>query len=190
MINVHVIIPSKKGNKEQGERCAKMVRLRAGDNINVTALVVEDLNNEHFFGILNRVEKTLRGKYDWLVYCPDDYFPGRDFLSIALHEAKNHNKLFVCFNDGKWHGNNATAGMIHFSIVPNIYDSKTLFHTAYKSHGADPDLTARMKQMGQFLYVPTALLVEVDYHKDLKNLKSNPEDIKLYWQRHSEGFPK
>jgi hypothetical protein len=183
---IHIIIPSKKGNKEQGLKCAKMCNQRAG--VTITTHVIEDLEGKGFFKIINDKEKELRGSYEWIVYCPDDYFPGNMFIKIALEEAIRSNKLFVGFNDGKWFGNNATAGMLNKKIVPLLYSSNTVFHPGYKFHGADPDLTERAKLLNQYVYSPIALLVEVDYNKDLKNLKNNPDDINFYIKRRSGGF--
>lgn len=191
MEKVFIIIPCKIGDGEKGRATAEICVKRSGlDKQGVETKIIIDELNEGFFSLVNKAEKYYRSLYDWFVYCPNDYFPGNNFLKIALEQAKLNSKRFVCFNDGKWGGNNATAGMIHRTLVPLLYETNTLFHIGYKHHGGDPDLTERTKILGEFLYVPEALLIEIDYKKDLKCVRTNEADTQFYLKRKMVGFPR
>lgn len=96
--------------------------------------------------------------------------------------------MFFTAGFGKWFGKNATAGMIHKSLIPEMY-GEPLFYPSYDHHGADPDLTEKATLMKEYVYCPEAIFMEVDYNKDFRTT-SYPVDMQLYHKRKSKGFPK
>ena len=180
-----VVVPYYK-EEIRAQKLKDLLIRRAG--IPCDVLLVDDrIKKQGWIGIHNELVKTQ--DYDWYVYCPDDYFPGRLFLKIALDTVLAHGKRLVGFNDGKWHGANATAGMIHSSLIPEMYGNYDIFYNKYKHHGADPDLTEKAILMDEYVYAPTALLIEIDYEKDFVK-KTNPDDFALFLKRREKGFPK
>ena len=184
--HVVVVIPYVVGDLEQALRTKKIMEVRAG--VPCEVIIVEDTNHIGWVAVHNQMARELH--YDFYLYSCSDYFPGRDYLKIALDYAKKSNKMLVGFNDGKWHGRSATAGLIHKDLIPKLYQSNTLFYTGYKMYGADPDLTGRAKVLQEFVYAPEALLLEIDYTKDFRPKRTSyPEDSTLYYQREKLNFP-
>lgn len=185
---VLVVIPYAVGNRDKAIR-TRNIMVKRNLNVNFDINIIEDVNKEYYFTLLNRVWKKECNNYDWIIYAQDDLFPGHWWLSIALDAAKNTGKQFIAFNDGKWFGKNATVGMVSTSLRFKLYSNGNLFHPGYKQHGADPDLTERAKALGVYHYEPLALLVEVDYDKLLSDSKRlNQDDVAFYLKRKEEGF--
>jgi hypothetical protein len=182
-MKIVVVIPCYGILKEQQDKVKKIYEVRAG--IECTIYMIEDTNKEGWVSIHNRMSKEL--EWDWYVYSAQDYYPGRQYLKIALESAIKHNKKHIAFNDGKWFGENATAGLVHKDLIQKI-PYKTLFYRGYFMHGADPELTAITKKLNEFHYEPLALCVEVDYNKDIEGSKRYPEDSKLYRLRAETNF--
>ena len=182
-----IVVPYITGEWNKVDKLSRLLVKRAGVPCKVHC--IEDTKGEGWIGIHNRMAKEL--DWDWYLYCPSDYFPGRDYLKIALKMAHEHNKLMVGFNDGKWHGTNATAGLVHKDLIPKLYQG-TLLYTGYQHHGSDPDITEKAMLLDEFIYAPEALLVEIDYTKDFIPSKKrlNQDDFKLFMKRMSNGFPK
>jgi len=170
------------------DKLEKLYRKRAGERVAI--LLTEDTNRKHFFKIQNEIFEAYKDQFDWFVYSASDYFPGKNFIAHALLTAKCTGKKFIAFNDGKWDGDSATVGMIHKDLVPDLYDTNTLFHTGYKQHYGDTDLSVRGKLLVEYAYSPMALLVEVDYNKDLNALRVNLNDKALFDKRRKLSFPK
>jgi hypothetical protein len=177
-----IVVPYTTESKEYIDKLRLLLDVRAG--VDVTVYTVEDRYREGWIKLHNRLCKEL--DYDWYIYCPCDYFPGRCFVRIALEIAKRDNKLMVGFNDGKWFGKNATAGMVHKDLIKLVYRD-TIFYPGYQHHGADPDLTEKAILMNEFVYAPEAILVEIDYTKDFEQ-RTNPNDMDLFIRRRANKF--
>lgn len=183
---VVIVLPYAKGNGERAEKIKRVMEIRA--KIPCEVIPVEDLEGIGWVAIHNKMAKEL--DYTWYLYGCDDYFPSRGYLKVALEAAKKQKKHFVGFNDGKWEGSNFTTGLIHKSLIPRLYSTGTLFAPIYHFHGADPDLTARGKLLKETIYVPEAVLMEIDYEKDFKgSSRLNQEDVKTYQRRKKARFP-
>jgi len=179
-------IPYGPNEYELACKTKRIMEIRA--KVPCEVVIQEDVDRIGWVAMHNKMVQEL--DFDWYLYSCADYFPCRGYLKIALDAAKEHNKKFIGLNDGKWNGNNATVGLIHKSLIPKLYSTRTLFLPQYKFHGADPDITNRAKRLGEFLYVPEAVLMEIDYEKDFKNSsRLNPDDVALYKLRESKKFP-
>ena len=181
-----IVVPYITDTKDNIRELIPLLEKRAG--VPVKVIPYEDTNRVGWVKLHNALSVSL--DYDWYVYCPSDYFPGRDFIKIALETAKKYNKLMVGFNDGKWFGKNATAGIVNKKLIPKLY-SGTIFYPKYEHHGADPDLTEKAMLLNEYVYAPEALLVEIDYKKDFidSNVRLNRRDVELYLKRKEQGFP-
>jgi len=177
-----VVIPTIKPVEEH-QKIKDIYQARAG--VECLVVIHHDKIKEGWVKVHNLYSSVLN--YDWYMYTADDYYPGRDYLKIALESAKRTGKKLIAFNDGKWSGTNATAGLVHKSLIDKI-PYKQLFYPGYFVHGADPELTAIAKLLNEYYYEPLALCVEVDYYKDVQNIKAYPEDGKLYKQRELINF--
>lgn len=183
---VVVVIPYRFESVDSVSKVTKLMEKRAGVPCEVIA--VEDVDGIGWVAMHNKMAKEL--KFLWYVFTAFDYFPGRQYLKIALAKAKETGKLAVGFNDGKWGNSNITAGLIHTDLIPKLYSSGNLFNENYLKHGADPDLFGRVKALNAYAYAPEALLVEIDYLKDFQNSsRLNPPDFSLYKKREKMGFP-
>ena len=181
---VVVVLPYIK-DKERVDRLGKLIKKRAGiENIEVYS--IQDTLGLGWIGIHNRLSKQL--EYDWYVYGCDDYFPSRDFIKMAIEHAYKVEKRLIGFNDGKWFGKNATSGMVHKSLLPQLYGNNDLFYKRYKHHGADPDLTEKCILMNEYSYCPEAVFIEVDYEKDF-NKTTRQDDMDLFLKRREKKFP-
>ena len=79
--------------------------------------------------------------------------------------------------------------MVHTSLYGKLYEGGHLFHPGYERHGADPDLTERAKELNEYVYAVEALLVEVDYEKNLgRGEDLHRPDLEFYIKRREEGF--
>ena len=167
-------------------KLAKLLKKRAGVPVEIYTVNGEELG---WIGTHNKMAKEL--DFDWYIYCPSDYFPGRDFVKKALEVASSTKKKLIGLNDGKWHGSNATAGMVSKDLIPMLYRG-TLFYPGYKHHGSDPDITEKAMLLNEYAYAPEALLVEIDYEKDFISSKDrlNQADVRLFMKRRANKFPR
>ncbi len=186
MVKTVVVIPCRPSDVVLAERVVPVYQKRAGAPCEV--YVVEDKDGIGWVKLQNEMAAKL--EFDWYCYTADDYFPGRNWLKLALEAAQQYNKRFVCFNDGKWFGENATAGLAHKSLIPELYSTGTLLNPNYIWHGSDPDLTHRAKALNEFIYVPNAVMMEIDYEKLITNnaKKGYRSDRKLRERRQKEGW--
>jgi hypothetical protein len=175
-------IPYTNESSLEVRKVQKLYEKRAG--LPCQVVCTPDINRIGWVAMHNLISRTY--KWDWYVYSAIDYFPGREWLKLALKKAETTGKTLIGFNDGKWRGSNATAGLVHKSVVVKY---GCLFPDVYKSHGADPELTEKCQRDGLFAYEPEALLVEIDYEKDFIS-KTNKDDYNMYLKRKQEGFPK
>lgn len=176
-------LPYVRGEEEMVELIIPLLKARAGIPVEIVTKLDENMIG--WFKMHTQMIKEI--DCEWYVLGLTDYFPGRQFIKMALERAISANKRYVGFNDGKWFGTNATSGIIKKELVPKIYGGP-LFYPEYKSHGADPDLFARANILNEFVYCPEAVYMEIDYTKDLRKT-TNPEDMGLYKARRDEGFP-
>jgi hypothetical protein len=187
MVKIVVVIPYTTESDDFVYKVIKLHKDRAGIKCDVYA--VKDDKRLGGFAIQNEMAKKLR--YDYYCYSWIDYFPAVNYLKNAIEAMIEHKKGLCGFNDGKWNGNNATAGVIHKSLLKTNYKDSNLFYTGYRQHFADPDLTAVAKKRNQYVYEPSAILMEIDYDKDIKSSEHlNKDDYKLYVERLKRGFPK
>jgi len=181
-----IVVPYIRNDEDFIEQQRKLLIKRAG--VEVSVYPIKDTQGLGWIGIHNNMAKEL--DYDWYVYCADDYFPGRDYITKALETAHKTKKRLIGFNDGKWDGKNATAGMIHKSLIPLMYGGPLLW-PGYIHHGSDPDLTEKAIIMNEYAYSPEAILIEIDYNKDFipSNKRLNKKDVELFLQRRELRFP-
>jgi hypothetical protein len=177
-----VVIPTIKPFEER-EKIKEVYLKRAG--VDCLVFMLYDTVKEGWIKLHNLASSSF--EYDWYMYGCDDYFPGQDYLKIALDAGKRTGKKLIAFNDGKWHGNNATVGLVHKSLIDKI-PYKSLFNPQYKRHYADPELTAIAKLLNEYHYEPLAVCIEVDYNKDLNKLNCCKEDRELYRRRELINF--
>jgi len=174
--NIAVVIVHRKGSK-LAEKAKKIHEIRAGMDCKVYA--IEDTNQEGWVQVMNKAFREL--DFTHFVYSCDDYFPGRDYLKIAWNHMEKTGKRLVAFNDGKWHGHLATAGLVERRFVESIYKDG-LFYTEYKMSYGDTELTDWAIHLDQYTYCPDAVLMEVDYEKETKP-HTNIEDKRTYNSR-------
>ena len=148
-----------------GRKTAKIICGRAGVPVRVV-LIQYELKGEgtgwgkaHNWGIEN-----IPSKY-WVYACAD-YFPGRLFIKLAMQAMKGKTKL-VGFNDGKWFGHIATAGIIETKYAKSIY-GKGLFYEGYIANYTDVELTLIAASDDAYKYHSDAVFIENDYDKESK----------------------
>ena len=179
-----VIIPYPSFLKDDVDKVKRLYKARAGADCDVLMI---DSKGKGWVQVQNETVQANFEGYTHFVYTCMDYFPGRDYLALALMAMTEFKAGLVGFNDGKWHGKNATAGLVSKEFILNNYPSKTMFHTGYKFHGADPDLTECAMRKNKYVYCPAAVMIEVDYEKDFRSNKMDI-DQKLYYAREHRGF--
>lgn len=164
-------------------RSATIVERRCGTEIGL--VLVCDHERRGFISVANSVFNATQSQF--FIYLAQDAFPGRDWLRVAVRSISESNAGLLAFNDGKWHGYNASFGMARRSFVNSLY-REGIFFSEYRSHAADQELTDLAKARSCFVYEPNAVLIEVDYEKDLSP-RYNKQDIGLYYRRKKLGFP-
>lgn len=182
--NIVVVIPYIWEEKEV-TKLKKLLSKRAGMSCDIH--LIEDKERSGWVSVQNDMAGKL--DYDWYVYTSQDYFPGRNWLSIAIDTAKHTGKRLIGFNDGKWFGKYATAGLVYKNLIPELYSTGTLLNPNYFMHGSDPDITERAKKLNEYAYASEALLVEIDYYKDIRGgTKFCEQDRKYQDRRKREGY--
>lgn len=167
----------------QAAKAKHVHELRAG--IQCRVITVQDKDGEGWATIHTRMSKEL--DYSYYVYSSSDYFPCRKYLHKAYSLLKKTGKHMLGFNDGKWEGENATAGMLERTFLQSNYRDGGLFYPGYTQYGADPDLTAVAKAKDEYVYDPSIVLMEIDYYK--KGGSTTRESRRLYKSRMRKGFP-
>ena len=102
---------------------------------------------------------------------------------LAALQAKNAGLLG--FNDGKWQGQLAAFGLAERAWAQSVYGGD-FFHSAYRSHYADTELTVIAREQGRYVYEPNSVLVEADWDKE--SAAVNPADRAMYKARAATGF--
>lgn len=161
----------------QASQAAQLMSSRAGAADALLLCVVDDLQ-EGFIDIANRVFKATSSTY--FGYVAQDAYPGRQWLTSGLQTLAQKNKGLLGFNDGKWGGALAAFGLGRRSWLSQNYEGD-IFYPGYTQHYADTELTVLAMGNAQYCYNPQAVLVEVDWDKDLKPV--NPLDKFLFSQR-------
>jgi glycosyltransferase involved in cell wall biosynthesis len=183
---VAVIMPSIDAGKAL--RTARVLVRRAG--MNVSVLVVEDSLRQGFVRTLNAAAQRLNVAY--LVYLAEDAFPGLDWLRTAYEVLEKTGKGLLAFNDGKWGGRIASFGMVRMQWISSVYGGPILF-PGYRAHKADNELTVIARVMNDFVYEPTATLVELDSSKVFEggeglNGDGQAIDRSLFYKRFHGNF--
>lgn len=162
-MKVVVVIPHTDECYELVEKVATLHKKRAG--VECEVYTIEDTQRKGGFAIQNEMAKEL--EYDYYCYSWIDYYPAKNYLKYAIEAMHKAGKGMCVFNDGKWEGSNATAGILHKKLLKTNYESGDLFYPEYKQHFADPDLTHIVAKRNQLVYEPKAVLIEIDYDKDI-----------------------
>jgi cellulose synthase/poly-beta-1,6-N-acetylglucosamine synthase-like glycosyltransferase len=170
---VHVAIPYCVEDKQLAENAKFLHKIKAGIPCVVTG--IEDKEKKGWVASHNRFIEHLQ--FDYYCYSAADYIPGDDYLKIAIEALEKSGKGLCGFNDGKWDGKIATAGV----ITRDFFLKYGLFYDGYKSHGADNEITDFAIDNNEYIYEPKAILAELEERKINKN--PNVEDQKLYANR-------
>lgn len=155
---VAVVMPSI--DMKRGLETARILVKRAG--MSVTVFVVKDTPEQGFVRTLNDAAQRLKVAY--LVYLAEDAFPGVDWLRIAYEALERTGKGLLAFNDGKWRGRIASFGMVRMQWIKKVY-SGAILYPGYRAHKGDNELTLIARIMNDFIYEPTATLIELDPSK-------------------------
>ena len=183
---VAVVMPSI--NRKKARQTAHTLVKRAG--MRTTVFVVEDTLRQGFVRTLNDTAQRLQVAY--LVYVAEDALPGVDWLRIAYEVLEQTGKGLLAFNDGKWGGRIAGFGMVRVQWAKSLYGGPILF-PGYRAHKADNELTLVARIMNDFVYEPTATLVELDASKALEggegaDEKTQTSDRNLFYERFHGTF--
>jgi hypothetical protein len=146
-------------------------------------LVVDDDLRLGFIMVANLVYIKTSSRY--FCYIAQDAYPGEFWLDYALETIKKTNSGLLAFNDGRFFGKVAVFGLVDRQWVNTIY-KKFVFYPKYKSHFADTELSVISSQTSKLVFNPNAILVEVDYEKNLHG--NNQDDENLYIERAKTGF--
>ena len=165
----------------QAKRAARLAATRAGAP--ALLLAVHDESRQGFIAIVNQAFAATRSP--WFGYMAQDAFAGRAWLALALRALQTKNGGLLGFNDGKWQGQLAAFGLAERTWVQSVYGGN-FFHSAYRSHYADTELTVIAREQGRYVYEPNSVLVEVDWDKE--SAAVNPPDRTLYKARAAAGF--
>ena len=168
-------------SQQDAERSARQLAARAG--CDALLLVIEDARREGFIAIANQVFMNTHS--DTFAYVAQDAFAGRHWLAIAHETLQQKEAGLLAFNDGKWHGQLASFGLVKRSWVNTLYPG-TLFYPGYHSHYADVELTIHALNEKKYCYNPAAMLIEVDWDKEKKSVDAR--DRACYRQRAAKGF--
>jgi len=165
----------------QAKRAARLAAKRAGAP--ALLLAVHDEARQGFIAIVNQAFAATRSP--WFGYMAQDAFAGRAWLALALRAMQTKNGGLLGFNDGKWQGQLAAFGLAERVWALSVYGGD-FFHSAYRSHYADTELTVIAREQRRYVYEPNSVLVEADWDKE--NASVNPADRALYRARAAVGF--
>jgi glycosyltransferase involved in cell wall biosynthesis len=183
---VAVVMPSI--DIPKARETARLLAKRAGMSTRI--FIVEDTIRQGFIKTLNQIAARLNTRY--VVYLAEDAFPGVNWLNLAYEKLERSGKGLLGFNDGKWHGRIASFGIVRKDWVKDIYGGD-IFFSGYKSHRADNELTAIARATNQFIYLPDAVLMEIDIKKIFRSAENEAsnfhnEDKRLFIRRYNESF--
>ena len=184
ILKILVVIPYRPADEELAMKAKQIHEIRAGIECEVIAF--PDTDGLGWPGVHNKVVKEK--EWDYYCYSCADYFPGRNYLKNAIEVLKEYKRGLLAFNDGKWHGKIATAGVITREFYGTVYPDGNLFWPIYKSHYADTELSIIAYFENQLIYDPEIVLIEVDYEKEDKLV--DPKDQIIYKIREKEILAK
>jgi hypothetical protein len=167
---------------------ARLLVRRAG--MDVIVVVVLDSARQGFVRTLNDTARKIEVAY--IVYVAEDALPGIDWLKHGYEALEETGKGLLAFNDGKWRGRIAGFGMVRKSWVRQVYD-RAILYPGYRSHKADNELTVIARIMDEFVYEPTATVVELDRSKaftggEAANTSEPSSDRQLFYDRMVTSF--
>ena len=165
----------------QAARAARLAATRAGAP--ALLLAVHDEARQGFIATINQAFAATRSP--WFGYMAQDAFAGRTWLALALRALQLKNAGLLGFNDGKWQGQLAAFGLAERAWAQSVYGGD-FFHSAYRSHYADTELTVIAREQGRYVYEPNSVLVEADWDKESASV--DPTDRALYKARAATGF--
>ena len=166
----------------EAERASALMVRRAG--VACTLLCLEDDDRAGPLPLLNAAFAATRSP--WVVYAAQDAFAGRNWLRFALNAVTEQPQSgLLAFNDGKWFGQLAAFGMVRREWMLPVYGG-LLFHSGYRRHYADVELTLIAQQQRALVFHPHALLVEVDHEKDARPVDA--ADQAGFQRRAAGGF--
>lgn len=179
---INIFLPTV--NPEKAQKYGDLMMLRARVECNL--YILEDIPHKGWVNVINEAKRSFPA--DYYVYAADDAYPGRDWLREALDTMKSTGAGLVGFNEGKFQELNAGFGLVKHDWIETIYGGD-IFHSGYKSHYAEPELTHIARAQDKFTYNPRAVLVEVVFNKDGDNsIKNNLDDERLFFKRLESGF--
>jgi len=173
---VIVVIPTSMEDIDLAQKAALVHKIRAGMECEVHIAI--DHDKEGWVAMHNKLFKAT--KNECYVYSCADYIPGRNYLVRAFRLLEGSDVGLVGFNDGKWDGQIATVGIVKRSWAKENYEGD-LFFPGYKYHYGDTELTNYAIVNEQYAYCPNAILMEIDYNKEVKQV--NVQDRKKYNER-------
>jgi len=175
-----VVIPYIDSDKELAEIALKSHKEMAG--VECEVIILEDKCTIGWVQMHN----TAIDMFDFNYYCYScaDYAPQQDYLKLAIYKLIKEKRGLCAFNDGKWDGRIASVGV----VTRKYYKKYGLFHSGYKSHGADDEITKKAMDNGEFCYEPRAVLAEIIGRREQENKFYNELDQKLYYKRLEKGL--
>ncbi len=170
---ISVIIPAT--DMTAALKAGQLMKKRAG--VDCEVVVAEDVERTGYVATVNQAVKN--NPSDFYVYTAQDAFVGENWLKIAMDKMEATQAGLLAFNNGRWHGQLASFGLVRHSWLVDIYGGN-LFYPGYKSHYGDTELTVIAKDQDKFTYDPDAVMTEVDYDKDKKGVNLHDKDLFAY----------
>ena len=168
-------------NAAQARRASQQLAERAG--CSGILLAVHDDHRDGFVKLINRAFAASHSAT--FAYAAEDAFAGRDWLAIASKALERENGGLAAFNDGKWAGQMASFGLAERGWANSVYGG-SFFFPDYHSHYADTELSIIARAQNKYTYDANAVLVEIDYNNDKKNI--NSLDKSIFTNRKNKNF--
>ncbi len=165
----------------QAMRAARLAASRAG--VPSLLLALHDEDRQGFIATVNQAFSKTRSP--WFGYMAQDAFAGRGWLALAVRALQSKDAGLLGFNDGKWQGQLAAFGLAQRTWAESVYGG-AFFHSAYRSHYADTELTLIARAQGRYVYEPNSVLVEADWDKESAGV--SPSDRAIFKARAAAGF--
>ena len=168
-------------NAAQARRTSQQLAKRAG--CSGVLLAVHDDHRDGFVNLINRAFAASQSAT--FAYTAEDAFAGRDWLAIARKTLERENGGLAAFNDGKWAGQMASFGLAERGWAKSVYGGP-IFFPDYHSHYADTELSVIARSQNKYTYNANAVLIELDYDKEEKNI--NVIDRDIFNERKNKNF--
>jgi hypothetical protein len=168
---ISVIMPTT--NLAQAILSARRMKDNAG--MPMRMIIVQDNIKQGYIKTLNKTASMVSS--DYIAYVAQDSLSGRNWLKIAFETLEQQQKSLCALNDGKFEGTLASFGLVKKAFCEQFYGEGNIFYPGYHSHRADDELTLHARLTEQLIYVPSAIMLEVDYrlHRPINN-----DDIALF----------